>query len=452
MLDLDFIRKNPDLVKKTLENRQILNINLDDFLALDLRCREVLGLLEVKRALRNSLSQAVAKVSDSKKEELIKEAGIIKADIKELEEEYSDLAAKVREIHIRIPNVPSEEMPIGKGEEDNIVLEVWLPEQGYLTAKNSAEHLDYSDFSYMPKTTFEHKDHVTLGEELDLIDVKQSALVSGSRFCYLKNEAVLLQEAVFFLLKKHLLEKGYMPMMPPLLVREQALFGTSHFPEGREYVYKVENFNVEENNDLYLVGSSEPSNFSYFMDKVLEVESLPIRLYAQTTCFRSEVGSWGKDVRGIKRVHQFDKVEMNAVCTPDQSRRIYDEFVENNEWMLQQLKLPYRIINKCTADAGYSASHLQYDFDYWRPGEREFMEGGTATSTTDYQARRLNIRYKGESGSHFAHTVNDTGVTTRVVIAILENYQQPDGSVIIPEVLRPYMYGREKIVRDGVKK
>ena len=447
MLDLEFIRKNTDLVAQNIINRQVKGVDFPAFLELDSRCRDALRLLETKRALRNSLSEAISKVSPEEKEKLIREAAQVKEDIKNLEEEHKNLDQQVQEILSRIPNLSAPEMPIGRVEEDNEVLKVWIPEKGYLE-----DPLSYSETNYMPETDFSHKDHVTLGEELDLIDVKQSAIVSGSRFCYLKNEAVLLQDALFSMLKKELQNRGFMPIVPPLLVRERSLFGTSHFPEGREYVYKIENFNVEENNELYLVGSSEPSNFSYFMDKTLDAKDLPIKIYAQTTCFRSEVGSWGKDVRGIKRVHQFDKLEMNAICLPEKSREIFEEFSEINEWMLQQLRLPYRIINKCTADAGYNASYLQHDFDYWRPGEREFMEGGTNTMTTDYQARRLNIRYKAEKGTEFVHTVNDTACAVgRAIIAILENYQQLDGSVLIPEVLRPFMNGKERISRKESK-
>ena len=188
-----------------------------------------------------------------------------------------------------------------------------------------------------------------------------------------------------------------------------------------------------------MVGSSEPSNFSYFMDKVLKEEDLPIKIYAQTTCFRSEVGSWGKDVRGIKRVHQFDKLEMNAVCTEEQERKVFDEFLEINEWLFQQLEIPYRVVNKCTGDCGYNASYFQYDIEVWRPAEREYMEAGTNTMTTDYQARRLNIKYKSENGIKFARTVNDTGVAFgRAIIAILENHQEKDGMVNVPLSLQRF--------------
>ncbi|MBD3366002.1 serine--tRNA ligase [candidate division WWE3 bacterium] len=447
MLDISFIRENPEEVKQALYDRQV-ELDLDAFLNLDSRRRSSLQHLETKRALRNSLSEAIAEVADSERASLIEEARQVKNDIKDLEKEFDVLDKEYHETLIRIPNVPSKEMPVGKGEEDNAVLKVWLPKEGYL----DVEGADYTDVSYMPQTSFKYKDHVELGKDLDLIDVEQSAIVSGSRFYYLKNEAVLLQEAVFALLKNKLLKEGYMPMISPLLVKEKSLFGTSHFPEGRDQIYKIESFNVEDKNELYLVGSSEPSNFSYFMDKKFSVEELPIKVFVESTCFRSEVGSWGKDVRGIKRVHQFDKVEMNTICTPAKAREVFDEYLAINEWMLQELKLPYRIISKCTGDAGYNASHLQFDWDYWRPGEREFMEGGTDTWATDYQARRLGIRYEADDEAAYVHTVNDTGATTRVIIAILENYQQEDGSILIPEALHPYVGGLEKISHAKIKR
>jgi len=226
--------------------------------------------------------------------------------------------------------------------------------------------------------------------------------------------------------------------VPPLLVRERTLYGTSHFPEGRDQVYGIQAENVEEGAQLFLVGSSEPSNFSYFMDRMLKENELPIRLFAYTTCFRSEAGSWGRDVKGIKRVHQFDKIEMNSVCTAGQSAQLYEEFGQINEWLLQTLQLPYRVVDKCTGDAGYLASHRQRDLEVWLPGTGGFMEVMTDTNTTDYQARRMNIRYKGNKGGpKFCHTVNDTGCAMgRMIISILENYQQRDGSVKVPEALR----------------
>jgi len=236
--------------------------------------------------------------------------------------------------------------------------------------------------------------------------------------------------------------------VPPLLVRERTLFGASHFPEGRDQVYEIRSEYVEDEAALFLVGSSEPANFSYFMDRTVREDELPIRLFASTPCFRSEAGSWGKDVRGIKRVHQFDKIEMNAVCTPEQAESIYAQFLAVNEWLLQTLELPYHVVDKCSGDAGYLATHRQRDVEVWMPGSREFMEVMTDTNTSDYQARRLNIRYRAADGSsRFAYTLNDTGCALgRMLIAVFENYQQADGSVKAPAALKA-LVGKEYLGR-----
>jgi seryl-tRNA synthetase len=264
----------------------------------------------------------------------------------------------------------------------------------------------------------------------------------------------LLQLAIQQLLTRKLLDEGFAPIVPPLLVRERSLYGTSHFPEGRDQVYEINSANVEGNAQLFLVGSSEPSNFSYFMDRVLDEAELPIRLFAGTPCFRSEAGSWGKDVKGIKRVHQFDKIEMNAVCAPEQSEAIYEQFGQINQWLLQTLELPYHVVDKCGGDAGYLATHRQRDVEVWLSGAREFMEVMTDTNTSDYQARRLNIRYRsGPEGTsaplRFCHTVNDTGCALgRMLVAILDNYQQKDGSVKVPTAVCPFV-GKEYLRPKG---
>jgi seryl-tRNA synthetase len=281
--------------------------------------------------------------------------------------------------------------------------------------------------------------YADIAEKLGGIDLIQGAKVSGSRFAYLIGDIARLQIALQQMLTSKLLTDGFAPIVPPLLVRERSLYGTSHFPEGRDQVYEIKPTNVEEGNELFLVGSSEPANFSYFMDRTLPEAELPIRIFAVTPCFRSEAGSWGKDVKGIKRVHQFDKLELNAVCTGAQAADIYAEFLAINEWLLQSLELPYHVIAKSTGDAGYLATHRQRDVEVWLSGTREFMEVTTDTDTSDYQARRLNIRYKPAEGPvQFANTVNDTGCAFgRMLIAILDNYQQKDGSVMVPTVLRP---------------
>ena len=446
MLDIKYIRENPEVVKKAINDKHVSTApDIDEFLQLDQKYLELLRRIESHRSLRNNLSSDISKVADTDaRQKLLQEASTVKEELASMEDEIKVLKSSLDDQLLRIPNIYSPAMPVGKGEEGNLIVKVWFPDKGYLGIK---EPFSYFEESYFPQNGKTYKDHIELGKSLDIIDIEQSALVSGSRFAYLKNEIVLMQDALSTFMKQKLNSMGFMPIIPPLLVKDRALTGTSHFPEGKDQVYKIENFNVEEGQELYLVGSSEPSNFAYFMDKTIPANKLPIKMYAQTACFRSEVGSWGKDVKGIKRVHQSDKLEMDVVCTPEQGQEIFDELLSINEWFYQQLQIPYRVVNKCTGDCGYNASYLQYDIEAWRPATREYMEVATDTLATDYQARRLNIKYKDDSGNKYVYTVNDTGIPFgRVLIAILENYQQEDGSVLIPEVLQSYM-GMEKIAR-----
>lgn len=417
-------------------------VDVERFLSLDHRYRKILQEVEQMRARRNALSD---KLAQSRPPQLLEEARQLKSELKDREEELEAVSKKRQKIWDVIPNRSAPEMPEGEGEADNVEILAWRPEGGYLPERHLGR--DWKSAEAMPdrpvgvEKKFDLKDHLALGQELDLIDVEQSAIVSGSRFTYLKNEAVLLQYALGYYLARRLLKEGFTPMVPPLLVREEALYGTSHLPRGRDQIYQLESEFVEEQNELYLVGSSEPVLFAYYMDQCLEKGSLPKKLFALTTCFRSEAGSWGKDVRGIKRVHQFDKLEMDVVCTPEDSMQIMEELRAINEWFLQSLGLPYRIVNKCSGDCGYPATYKQYDVDVWLPSQGEYMEVMTNTNATDYQARRLNIRFRDTDGQlGYAHTVNDTGSAMgRMIIAILDNYQTPRGTVRVPPVLREFL-------------
>ena len=437
MLDINFIKENPDRVKKTLIDRHSkVSVDIDKLISDYDNYLKLLRDVEKLRAQRNTLTEEISKAGKDKNPATIEQAGKIKKDIQELEAGLESAKTLIDEQVVQIPNVTSEKMPVGQSEADNVVTKIWDPQKGYIEPGKTFKN---DDLSHAPVPEFEYKDHVELGELLDVIDVKQSAKVSGSRFSYLKGDLVILQDAMSSFFKSHLNELGFIPFIPPSLVRERSLFGTSHFPEHKEQVYKIENINVEEGAELYLLGSSETANFSYFMDKVLDAQDMPIKVYAQTACFRSEVGSWGKDVKGIKRVHQFDKLEMNSVCKPDQAEEIFELFLSINEWFYQQIKVPYRVVNKCTGDCGYNASYYQHDIEVWRPAAKEYMELGSNTITTDYQARRMNIKYKEDGKLRYAYTVNDTGIPFgRALIVVLENYQRPDGSVEIPEVLQKY--------------
>ena len=446
MLDIKYIRENPEKVKQNIINRHTdqKKADVDKLLLLDARKFELEREIEKIREARNKLAEEL-KDETLRTPENIDQGKKLKEGVEVLEKELAEIQAQWQDIMDWTPNLLANDVPVGKDENDNLEIKAWSPKSGYF----KKDQLGLKDFSkkWMPKHEFKSKDHVELGNLLGVIDTEQSAKTSGSRFYYLKDDLVLLQYAYFDLLFKHLVrECKFHPMIVPLLVKERVLYGTSHFPEGRDQVYKIEKDFVEEGQELYLVGSSEPSLFAYWMDRVIPEELLPYRMCATTTCFRSEVGSWGKDVRGIKRVHQFDKLEIDVVCKPDQSEKIFSELLGINEWFYQQLELPYHQILKCTGDSGYQASYRQIDNEVWLPTQQEFIEVGTDTNATDYQTRRLNIKVQLKDGTKvLAHTVNNTGITnTRPLISILDNYQNPDGSVNIPKVLQEYM-GKEKI-------
>ena len=440
MLDPVEIRANPDGLRRAVRLRRVdpNKANVDRWLQIDEQRRKLLGQLGSLNAEKNKLA-ALGKSDPVAAREKGKE---LRDQIRAVEEELSKVSEEWQSIMDWFPNWPHPEMPEGAGPEENVEESAWIPGKGYLP-KDLLGRGETSASAMPPvpvhadETDFVAPHYADLCERLGGIDTLQAAKVSGTRFAYIYGEVALMQWAITRLLTERLLELGMKPIIPPLLVRERALYGTSHFPEGRDQVYQIQSHNVEDAATLFLVGSSEPSNFSFFMDRVFEQDELPIKFYASTPCFRSEAGSWGRDSKGIKRVHQFDKVEMNAVCTPEQSAEIYEEFREVNEWLLQQLELPYRVIEKCTGDAGYLATHRQRDLEVWLSGTKEFMEVMTDTNTTDYQARRLGIRYRTDGKPKFCHTVNDTGCAMgRMLIAILDNYQQKNGSVKVPKVLR----------------
>mgnify|MGYP006158945923 FL=1 len=453
MIDVRQIRENPETLRQAILRRKVdpAKADVDLFLQLDEQRRtlqqEIDGLNTQKKELAQ-LGRTDPDAARARGQELREQS-------KDIETKLSEVSGQWQAILDWFPNWPHPDMPDGKGEEDNPEECVWIPGTGYLPA----DQLGVGEGSKGAMSSapvhgdgeFEAIEHADLTPRLG-VDTMQASQVSGSRFTYLKGDIARMQYAIQRLLFDELLGRGYEMMVPPLLVRERALYGTSHFPEGRDQVYAIETENVEDGAQLFLVGSSEPTNFSYFMDRTLNEAELPVKIFAYTTCFRSEAGSWGRDVRGIKRVHQFDKLEMNTVCTAEQSTEIYEEFGQINEWLLQQLQLPYRMVDKCAGDAGYLATHRQRDGEVWMPATGEFMEVMTDTNTTDYQARRLNIRYRPTEGGglKFCHTANDTGCAIgRMLIAILENWQQSDGSVKVPDVLQPVV-GKDRLVPDAV--
>jgi len=448
MLSLDFIRSNTEKLKKVIASGRSdpKRADVDKWLKLDKQRKMLLQKLEDLNKQKKDLAK---NIQTGENIDAIRLKGKqLKMDAHGVEKKLKDISKQWQEIMNWFPNIPINDsaMPPGESEKDNVVLKAWIPEKGYIDEANLKGPFENS--SLMPdfpihaeSSEFKPKHHLQLGETLNIIDNKQAAKVSGTRFTYLLGDLVLLQNALHQYFLKMLIVKGFKPIIPPLLVKHRSLYGTSHFPEGKDQVYKIESDYVEDNQELYLVGSSEPTNFSYFMDKVLDTKDLPVKIFAYTPCFRSEAGSWGKDTKGIKRMHQFDKIEMNVVCKPDQSDKMFNELAAINEALLQKLEIPYQIVLKCTGDAGYHASAKQIDPEAWLSGQKEFMEVMTATNATDFQARRLNIKYTTEEGKkEFVHTLNDTGIAMgRMLIAIMDNYQQADGTIKVPEVLQEYM-------------
>jgi seryl-tRNA synthetase len=447
MIDVDRIRENPEILTYLIEIGRLdsSKVSTENWLRVDSERRSLIKQTDDLKAELNSINKTLKGKPD---EATLAKITEVKGRFKTLEEQLVVLNREWKEMNDWIPNIPLEEVPAGKTSNDNVEIKAWHPETGYF----SEDKLGKAETSgeYMPNPTREVKPHWEIGEALGMIDLEAGAKVSGSRFYYLKGDGALLILGVFNLLFRKLLKEGFSPMIVPLLVKEGALYGSSHFPGDADQVYKLENKYLEEDtNGLYLVGSSEPSNFGYFADTMLNESELPVKVMAQTPCFRSEVGSWGKDVRGIKRTHQFDKIEMNMIIPADleKAREVQEYLLSLNEWMLQELKLPYHVINMCHGELGYYAAAKKYDVEVWLPSEKKYIEIMSNSITTDYQSRRLGIKYKTATGeTKFAYTLNDTGATHRLLIAILEHYQNEDGSVTVPEALRDYV-GKDVITK-----
>lgn len=446
MIDVENLRKNPEIYKNLISSGRgdSSKVDIDKWLGLDEQRRTLIQESEKFQAELNVINKSLQGKPD---EETLAKIKNLKSETETRNQQLVTINHDWQEILDWMPNLYLDEVPQGKGSEDNLETKAWHPTIGYLTQDQLGKE-NYSG-QFMPAAEFTAKPHWEIGKDLDIIDLEAGAKVSGSRFYYIKKEGALLIYGVFNLLMKKLLREGFDPMIVPVMVREKALYGSSHFPGDADQVYKLDNKYMEDENALYLLGSSEPSNFAYFMDSTFGPADLPVKVMAQTPCFRSEVGSWGKDVRGIKRTHQFDKLEMNVIIEPDldKAREMHEYLLGLNEWLLQELKLPYHVINMCVGDLGYNAAAKKYDVEVWLPSENSFIETMSDSITTDYQTRRLNIKYKGGDGvSKYAYTLNDTGATHRLLIAIIEHYQNPDGSITVPEALVEFV-GKDIIKR-----
>jgi len=414
MLDIKFIRENKDLIKNSCTNRQI-DVDIDEILDTDKRYRDNLKAIEGMSAQKNQASKQIVQLKDeNEKKKIILEMQELDRNSDRLNVTLKELSEKLNRLISRVPNIPLADVPIGKNDQDNIVLR---------------------EVGKKPSFNFTIKNHLEIGEGLDLIDVERAAKISGSRSNYLKNEAVMMEFALAGLAFDILTKKGFIPVIPPVMIKEEMAAGTGFL----ESTDSKEAYIIPEDN-LYLIGTSEQSLVAMHAREVFEYKDLPKRYVAFSPCFRREAGSYGRDTKGILRVHQFDKMEMVIFSRQEESQREHQFILSIEERLMQLLKLPYRVVRICSGDMGRPAAS-QYDIETWLPSENRYRETHSTSNCTDFQSRRLNIRYRDSAGQmQFAHTLNGTAFAIgRTIVAILENYQQKDGSVKIPTVLQKYL-------------
>lgn len=416
MLDVKMMRQNFDSVKQKLETRGVKPAILDEFLALDEKRRGLLVKVEEQKKYRNDVSAEIAKLKRNKenaddKIAAMKEVGVA---IKEMDAAITVIDEQLTTITTTLPNLPHESVPVGADEDDNVEVRRWSTPRQF---------------------SFEPKPHWEVAENLDILDFERGAKVSGSRFVYYKGLGARLERALYnFMLDLHVYEQGYTEMITPYLVNSQAMFGTGQFPKFKEDVFQMEN------SDLTLIPTAEVPLTNYYNGEILEQKDLPIYFTALSPSFRSEAGSAGRDTRGLIRLHQFNKVEMVKFSDREHSYEELEKMTANAEDILQRLGLPYRVVALSTGDMGFSAAKT-YDLEVWIPAQNTYREISSCSNCEDFQARRAMIRYRNEEGKvQYAHTLNGSGLAVgRTVAAVLENYQNEDGTVTIPEVLVPYM-------------
>jgi seryl-tRNA synthetase len=419
MLDLRYIRENAAAVQENSRNR---GVEADVGLVVELADRRsaLIQDLNELRQRQNQMAKSIGREQDPEaRDRLIAESRAMKDRIPEKETELAEVERRLREELLKIPNMTHPDAPIGKDDSENVEIRRW---------------------GEIPEFGFDVKDHVKLGESLGIIDFDAGAKVAGSKFYFLRGDAVFLELGLVRYAMDILTQRGYQPTITPDLARDEMLVGTGFIPRGPEtQIYSVED------SDLSLIATSEISLAGSMADEIVDENELPIRLAGLSHCFRTEAGSHGRASRGLYRVHQFTKVEMFAFTTPEQSQELHAEMLEIEERIFQGLGLPYRVVDICSGDLG-GAAYRKFDLEAWMPGRNDYGEVTSTSNTTDYQARRLHIRYRRDGGRpQLLHTLNGTAIAiSRALIALLENYQQEDGSVLLPEVLVPYV-GKEKI-------
>lgn len=425
MLDIKVIRENSTWVKNKLAARGVTAAEIDDLLKLDEQRRALLTQTEDLKAQRNRTSKAIATAKQDHQDvsdqvQAMKEVGQqIAADDQKLKE----IEAKLQYILVRLPNIPADSVPVGPDESYNVEVRKWHQPR---------------EFSFEPQS------HWEIGENLGILDFDRASKVAGSRFVYYLGLGAKLERAIYnFMLDQHEAD-GYQEVIPPYLVNNDAMFGTSQFPKFKEDVYTI----IDEDRPLTLIPTAEVPLTNYYREEILTEDQLPAYLTALTPCFRSEAGSAGRDTRGLIRMHQFNKVEMVKFCKPEDSYDELEKLTADAERILQKLELPYHVVTLASGDASFSSAKT-YDLEVWMPQQNTYREISSCSNCTDFQARRAQIRYRDAQGKlHYVHTLNGSGLAVgRTVAAILENYQNADGSVTIPKVLVPYMHGIEKITK-----
>lgn len=423
MLDLKFVRNNPDVVKEALAKRG-QTVALDNFMALDEKRRELLVKVEQLKNKRNTVSEEIGKLkkAGADAETMVVEMRQVSQTIKEMDEEIKGIEGQLEYQLLTIPNIPHESVPVGSDENDNVEVRKWGQPRSF---------------------DFEPKAHWDIGEGLDILDFERGSKITGARFTIYKGLGARLERSLInFMLNLHTEEHGYTEIFPPFMVHRNSMLGTGQLPKFEEEAFKVAN------TEYFLIPTAEVPVTNMYREEILDGEKIPICHVAYSACFRAEAGAHGRDTRGLIRQHQFNKVELVKFTRPEDSFNELERLVNNAEKVLQLLGLPYRVVCLATGDLGFSSAKT-YDLEVWLPGYNNYREISSCSNFLDYQARRANIKYRPDvkAKAEFVHTLNGSGLAIgRTVAAILENYQQDDGSVIIPEVLRPYM-GIDKIVK-----
>ncbi len=413
MLDIKFIRENPELIKEAGQKKRI-DFDVDKLIKIDDRRLKLLREVEDMRAKQNTESDKIARMPGDERQNAINGMKKLKDELATSEDALRKIEKEWQDLMLLVPNIPDPSVPEGESDADNQEIRKW---------------------GEIPQFDFEPKGHIELMEKLELLDLERGAKVAGFRGYFLKGDGALLAFAVLQLTLEKLVENGFEPFIAPSLVKEESFLGTGWLPQGKDEVYKTQD-------DLYLVGTAEVPMMGLHKDEILKEEDLPKTYVAFSPCFRREAGSYGKDTKGIYRLHEFMKVEQIVLCEADHQESVkwHEEITRNSENIMQALKIPYHVVVNCGADLGLGQVK-KYDIEGWVPSEKRYRETHSSSYFHDFQTRRLNIRYKDREGKiRFVHSLNNTAIATpRILISILENYQQKDGTVLVPEVLRKYL-------------